>query len=493
MRKIELSKNTLKEFFLKYGVGFGIALEFVVILGIYLMLLLNVPTQNGDNVEHIHSSFLIFQGKIPYRDFFQHHNPLMWFIFAPLTGVFSYDVTISEVVGFISFLVFLKSLVYVYHLVNEFIGGKFAGVLSFLFLMVPSYKVYALDFRPDNYMVFCLMGGLFYYFRYLRDVKCGDLIVAGVFFTLSFLFAQKALFPLFLIGLSGLWFWYKKEIKTKDLVKMLLVTGIILGGFFGYLWKYNIIRVYFASNYEFNLNLVEGFELGRIAKIDNYMRMWLWFGAIGSFMGILSKDKFKVLLGIMFWAEFLQRFFYFSPYSYYYWLLSYFMVLNGIYLLKTLDDKNRLVRVAMVVIVGVNLWNIFGYQHNVYVNSKDRAYLPDYITRKISKCDYVFNGDGLMYNMFARDPHYYWQLIGQLDVVGEKTGLIKKPDMNYLIENIKPRFIYGKNYFNKFAEESGRREIVHYLDLEMIEKYYKKTEFLNIYELKDEYVKECWE
>ena len=35
-------------------------------------------TGNGDNVEHIHATWLVAQGKIPYKDFFQHHNPLMF-------------------------------------------------------------------------------------------------------------------------------------------------------------------------------------------------------------------------------------------------------------------------------------------------------------------------------------------------------------------------------------------------------------------------------
>ena len=69
MNSIKIIKEGVKEFFFKYVFGLGVGLEFIVILGIYLMLLLNVPTQNGDNVEHIHSAFLVSQGQVPYRDF----------------------------------------------------------------------------------------------------------------------------------------------------------------------------------------------------------------------------------------------------------------------------------------------------------------------------------------------------------------------------------------------------------------------------------------
>lgn len=41
-------------------------------------------TGNGDNVEHIHATWLVAYGEVPYRDFFQHHNPLLWYLFAPV-------------------------------------------------------------------------------------------------------------------------------------------------------------------------------------------------------------------------------------------------------------------------------------------------------------------------------------------------------------------------------------------------------------------------
>ena len=43
-----------------------------------------------DEFEHLHASWLIFEGKLPYRDFLEHHNPLLWYISAPIVGLF-YD------------------------------------------------------------------------------------------------------------------------------------------------------------------------------------------------------------------------------------------------------------------------------------------------------------------------------------------------------------------------------------------------------------------
>ena len=493
MLKIDLSKEGLKKILFRYVFGVGVGIEFILSIGVYILFLLNVPTQNGDNVEHIHSSFLVAMGNVPYKDFFQHHNPLLWYIFAPIVNMFKFDSTVSEIVCFISFLVFLKSLVYVYKIGVEFLGSKLVGVFAVLGVIIPSYKIFAVDFRPDNYMVFCLMGCLYYYFSYLRDKKVLFLSVAFGYAVLAFLFAQKAIFFLFGLGLSGIYFIYKKEVLGKDVLKSMSV--VILGGgvFFGWLWAHDMVKLYYVCNYLFNLNLAEGFELNRVVMISFHIKIWLWLSWLMVLVNLFNRGNMYLnVVGFLFVSEFFQRVLYFSPYSYYYWLLLYIASLYGSVFLVKLDGYNRLARMVMLGVLGVILYNSIVFQLVEIKKAIERnLYLPDYITRKITPCDYVFNGDGLMYNIFGKDPHYYWQLIGQLDVIGEKTGIVEKPDINKLIEYYKPRFVYGKSYFNKFANESGRKEIVHYVDMDLINKYYNQSPFANVYELKKEYVKAC--
>lgn len=481
----------LKNYFLDYVPMAALVLDLVLLSIFYALVVAYVPTQNGDNIEHIHSSFLVSLGQVPYRDFFQHHNPLLWYIFAPLTHSFAYNSTITEIVCLISFFIFLKSLVYVYRIGAEFIGDKFWGLAAAAMAAVPGAKLYAIDFRPDNYMVFCLMGGLYYYFGYLKEKKCGKLVAAFCFFFFSFMFAQKALFPLAILGCTGLYFWYKKEILTKDMLKALIIPIIGSGLFLGYLIHYDMIKLYYVSNYTFNLNLVEGFELSKVAAMPPYME-WLclfgWLGAIGS---LFVKNKYLKIVALLFVAEFLQRRFYFSPYSYYYWLMVYLASLTAILFWRKLNQYGR--AFSLVLICGLYFWL---YQASVFYykfakSEEGKWYLPDYISRQITPCDYVFNGDGMMYNIFGKDPAYYWQLLGQLDVIGEKTGIQPRPNLNKIIEEQKPLFIFGRNYFNKFATESGKHQIVHYIDMNMVEKYYDKTQIKPIYKLKPEYQRKC--
>lgn len=484
---MKINASHLKEWFIKYVPLGALVIDLVVMAFLCTLVLAYVPTQNGDNVEHIHSSFMIALGQVPYRDFFQHHNPLMWYIFAPLTKLFAYNATISEVVSLISFLVFLKSLVYVYRISAEFLSDKFWGVAAAAAIAAPSLKLYAIDFRPDNYMIFCLMGGIYYLFLYLRDKKTFQLSVAFLWFFLSFLFAQKAIFPLAVLGLCVLYFWKTNEISTPDMLKAMIAPFVGSCGFLYYLYHYDMVELYYLSNYTFNLNLAEGFENTRIAVMPLIMVIWIGLGCVGSLWGIFAGSKFLRVLVILFVSELLQRKLYFSPYSYYYWPLIYFAVLCGMPVLCKLDEKNRCVRFLFVCMLYYFLY-LAGMHHLRQIErGKDKPYLPDFISRQISPCDYVFNGDGMMYNMFGKDPAYYWQLIGQLDVIGEQTGIRPRPNINQLIEELKPKFVFGKSYFNKFAYESGHPQVVHYVDKDLLNHYYDQTEFKVIYKLKPEY------
>ena len=307
-RKINLT--ALRELFFKYVPMFGIVFYLVAVAVFYALVTAYFPTQNGDNIEHIHSSFMVAIGQVPYRDFFQHHNPLLWYLFAPLTKLFEYDTTIAEVACLVSLLVFLKSLVYVYRIVYELYNDKFWGLAAAAMVAAPGYKLYAIDLRPDNYMIFCLMGGLYYFIRYLKYHKGKELTIAFVWMTVSFLFAQKALFPLFVLGIMGLWFWYDNKIKTADMGRALVLPFLLLMGFLGYLCYYDMVGLYYDCNYTFNLALEQGFEKTRIATFPIWIKILVWLGWGGIIVALLRKKVpgFNII-ALLFVCEFLQRIF----------------------------------------------------------------------------------------------------------------------------------------------------------------------------------------
>ena len=60
---------------------------FFVLLGINLFLrcrLLFYRYFDSDELIHLHSSWSVFQGALPYKDFFEHHGPILYYLLAPL-------------------------------------------------------------------------------------------------------------------------------------------------------------------------------------------------------------------------------------------------------------------------------------------------------------------------------------------------------------------------------------------------------------------------
>ena len=78
----ECEKNIFPRLFAQAAIWLLIAFG----IGFAAWTVFFTETGNGDNVEHIHATWLVAYGEVPYRDFFQHHNPLMWYLFAPLVN-----------------------------------------------------------------------------------------------------------------------------------------------------------------------------------------------------------------------------------------------------------------------------------------------------------------------------------------------------------------------------------------------------------------------
>ena len=73
--------NTLKK--IVYST-LGIYITFCILLLVWVVVYSG--SGDGDTLEHVHSSWLIYSKKVPYKDFFQHHNPLLWYLAAPVVG-----------------------------------------------------------------------------------------------------------------------------------------------------------------------------------------------------------------------------------------------------------------------------------------------------------------------------------------------------------------------------------------------------------------------
>jgi len=77
---------------------------------------------DSDEIEHLHASWLISQGLLPYRDFFQHHNPTLWVLLSPILKIFPISPVICDFARFVSLGISVLIGFCTWYMVNRIMG-----------------------------------------------------------------------------------------------------------------------------------------------------------------------------------------------------------------------------------------------------------------------------------------------------------------------------------------------------------------------------------
>ena len=471
------------------------ALILHLIIGLLFCLYIPWYTDSlgGDTLEHIHSSWMVYANFIPYKDFFQHHNPLLWYIFSPFVGLHAHgldDNIISASVVSMAIIISFINYLYLYLIVSKFISTKLSGLISASIAFTPYIVLSVIHFRPDNFMLTAFFAGLYYYFCYIKEQKLWQLSLSFILFWASFMFLQKIIFTLILLAVITFYLIYKKKFRMADIIYALLLPFAFSLFFIGYLYSHNILSVWYHSNFTFNLHIPELFAARRTGIIWPELKLLL-LGAILSLIFMFKNSNlYYKILAIIFIFELSQRLLYFSAFAYYFCLLVYIAsMLSAVFLTDVIFKRFYGVIYVLVLSLGVCMYKPAIYEGNIG-NRIGRFYEPlnKQVVRLSTPCDYILNGDGTIYNLYNRDPHYYWNLLGQIDVIGAKIGVRPLMDINYVIETYKPKIISSKPYKDKYFSERGMDVNVHVPSMELINRYYKPLNNSdNLYILKPEY------
>lgn len=462
-----------------------------IVVGVWaaFWVLFNHQPKTGDDVEHLHSAWLIFQGKVPYVDFFQHHNPLLWYLFAPLVGYFAYELVIFDIVRIISTLVMFLTLYLAGLTIKRFVvSGSWYVILLVIASAFPSYVVFSgQDFRPDNYMIFSFILGQFWFLGYLKEKKTWQLVASFASFFISFLFMQKIIFELAVFGGIALYNLYMERISWQDFLKALIFPMVVSLIGIGVLINYGMLERYWLANYIFNLYIPDVYGgMVEITKPEFYVLCAIGFCGFIYFM--IRGNEAARLLSLMWLLEAVQRFFYFSlDRHYYYLLLIQTAMLAGGFIWVVIKKYNW----SAYLFMALSVWGMLVFRTYCLTNklapNYHRYVTPRYVLETTNRCDSVLNGYGLTYGIFSKDITYYWNLNGQLDVIGSQINLAPLPDLNAEVEKYLPKIIYGGPYWNEKLRQRNIDVFVHWISPDIREKYYEQSIFIDVFILKPEY------
>lgn len=479
---MEYLKNNI---FFQYFVKISSFLLICFILGFMIWTILYTETGNGDNVEHIHSTWLVSNGKIPYRDFFQHHNPLLWYVFAPFIGFVSNQVLLLDIAHAIGMLAGVVTFFYVYKISTTFFANKIASVLSLLTLCPPYFYIYSFNYNPDTFMALSYAMGIYYLFLYWKESKLYHLVISFFCFFLSFLFTQKILLVLFVLGVLSLIVFYKRKIPLSDIGYALLLPIVGLAVFIACLYNKSILELYWQTNYIFNIEMQEFYGNNKISITDkNTIMPAIIFASIGMILLFAKANIYFKTFSVLFVIEAIQRFFYFSIAPYYLLPLMIYVVCINSSLIEKIINKYY---VLCIIFISISCFYAYiSKESYLQARGTDRSF-ANYISSNITPCDYVLSGFLSSQSIISKDPHYYWALLGHIDIAGEKIGIHPKPNVSEVVLKYKPKFVYGGIYFDNYAKNRGYDIPVQKVDADILDKFYIPTPFLNFYLLKYEY------
>ncbi len=401
-----------------------------------------------DHAEHLHAAWLVWQGEVPYRDFFEHHNPLLWYLLAPLVAAFYNNALILYVSKALSAAAYIMCFIGLWKICRHFlnVSGKAFALCLIIYFFVPDNMLFFYELQPDSFMLAAFMWGLFYLFRYLEDRRQKDLSVSFGLFTISFLFLQKIIMLLFVIGCYLLFLLIKKKIAWRDIWQAVVFPVILLFSYYLYLYYTNSLNLYLLFNYELNFKMQQFMGEGTLLR-DLWVTGMLPVAAgLGLRDFLRSNGSYRnFLAGIMF-AGYLGLFLTGAPYC------QYFIFTNLIaaliiaeYIVRHFPQAKADALLALLVMAGCCAW---------FARVPNRDYLNYYATHRYimsqtTKQDPIINTVFYFFNIYGRNPSYYWFGHGNIAPVAHFLyGYDTAFDINKILREQRPKFVYKAAYPN---------------------------------------------
>ena len=445
---------------------------------------------DGDTLEHVHSAWLVSHGKVPYIDFFQHHNPLLWYIGAPFVRAYEYSLRAVDAVNMLTVASTALSMFYIFRMHKDFLTDKICGLIAAGFFPLSHDSLYSKDFKPDNYMAMGLIIGIYYLLKYIKEQRLYSLVLSFLLFFAAFMFTQKATLILLFIGCVILYLITQKKIALKDCISAATLPILIYSTFLAFLWSKDYLLFYFKANFELNSHIPAVFDIRRhiYPSIETLIPIFLSLYALVKC--VYGKGVYIKVVCLIFIGEFLIRMYYFTPFVYYFaFLHGIASIMAGVAASDIISKRKWAVWLFITYLYVVGGIYVKKYSQRITVGDSYKYGASGFVLELTTPCDYVLNGYRIGYNLFNKDVDIVWNLKGQIDVIAATIGLYPLSDLESLIRKYRPKIIYGGNYYDTYREYRGEigKYPVHWISKHLLNEMYMPLNRDELYILKPEY------
>jgi hypothetical protein len=425
-----------------------------------------------DEIEFFRATRWIASGRLPYRDFFEHHTPLQWFVFAPFSAIASGPGVASVILmRWIQAPVWILTLVMLYALARRLGAEPMRAAMGPLAVMAsPQLVGILIEYRPDILGNVAYFAALLLALRTLTRVSAWS--VYGVLMSLSVL-ANMRLAPL-VIATSALCFvWRPNEERWRwnfRALWMLPAVAVTVASFLFYLYKTRSVAA-FADMLQFNmlfdrltgsgtllptlLTPIRSFDIAVVAIVVGGIA-----GALKALRAVRRPGPAQVI-AILALISFLTvaR----LSVNYFYHLLTT-MLLLAVLASFALTEGTATKVTGMLVATLTVIWIVVNVQPPVGEAMRQQDLIMREVDRYTRSDDKVWDGVGFALH---RPPAYrYWFLPSAVRLMA-KAGFIEPYDANHLRDDPPAAIIYNyrmRLWFQTFPETASVA-MTHYVPL----------------------------
>ena len=357
-----------------------------------------------DEIEHLRASWFISQGYLPYRDFFEHHHPLLWFAWSPLMKILPQQFETSLYMARFAALLFSAgSLTVFFFWVKRFFGGTKTACLAlcFYFIIYVSWYTFSI-FKPDTFARFFYLLGLYQFFTFCQNKKTKDLVWCGVNFTISFLFLQTLIFSILPLIFPTIWLLYKKQISWRTLFIASAAPLLMLGAALMFLYLTDSLTEYFQLNWVFNSYLFQAAPFSNDPVIGFY-GIYIVLAVISALLLLFKhKTNFNTNIVIILLVGELFHLLCFSAVLPHYFI--YFFIFSAVIfalICRDITDSVLIntIKAGLAASIVINAFMLY------FWNNKDILKVLRLIENSENKT--VLNCEALFY-VWEPLHHYYW-------------------------------------------------------------------------------------
>ena len=338
------------------------------IIGVILALLFG-HNIFADNIEHIRMSWLVSQGYIPYRDFFEHHHPLIWYMFAPFMLVLPHNAVLVFYVSRILSLIASGAMLFIiYKIFTRFLQNK-SVYIYFILIFLSLYPGWSscTIFKPDTFARLFYFWGLYEFFTYIEKRRVKQLIYCGFLFAAAFLFLQTIVFSIIPLVVPLLYLWYRDHKVGKDICAATVAPLIIFAVLIAWLSHVGAWQRYFELNWIFNKHLFDILFPLEISILWYFV--FYIIAAFGAFIWLLKKHLTNIYLNIiafLFICELGQHIYFIAVYMHYLINLFIFSSLIMAIALPYINNISikRYVGIYLIFMFGMNFFAVC-YRNNI--------------------------------------------------------------------------------------------------------------------------------